>query len=465
MKIKIGLETHVQLNTRTKLFCPCQNPANLSELEPNTLTCPTCLGLPGSKPKANRTALEHAIKIALALGCEIASICHFSRKTYFYPDMPKNFQITQYEIPLASNGLLEIGGKKIRIKRLHLEEDPARLVHVGGLKGKYTLVDYNRAGIPLVEIVTEPDFSSPQEARAYIFKLAAILEYLGVWSPKSSAVIKSDANISIEGYPRIEVKNITGMKEVEQALSYEILRQQNLLRLQGEIKRETRAWNPEIGATESLREKEEEEEYGYIFEPDLPQIVIDKRIVAKLKKEIPELPDQKFSRFVSKYRLTPKLAESLISDRGLAELFEWLAGRIEAKIAATWVAGPLKKTLNWHGMSWEQAGIKTEWVLDVLKLFKAGKLTDINTEMVIRAMVEEKKSPDRIIAERGLERTKADITPVIKKVIAEHQKAVEDYKKGQEKAIDFLVGKVIAETKGRVDAKEIREMLKKFIKK
>src|SRR3989338_6038507 len=267
--VKIGLETHIQLNTASKIFCGCANPAALKEeREPNSIVCPTCLGLPGAKPAANRKVVEAGVKAALAMGATVAGQTRFSRKTYFYPDMSKNFQISQYEVPLASNGRVEVTGKNIRIRRLHTEEDPAKIIHTGGLGG-YTLVDYNRAGVPLLEIVTEPDFTSPEEARLYIQKLASIMEYLGLYDPATKAAIKTDANISLKGGNRVEVKNITGTKEVEAALQYEVVRQKNSLQRGVSVVRETRSWNPERGATESLRSKEVEEEYGYIAEPDL----------------------------------------------------------------------------------------------------------------------------------------------------------------------------------------------------
>ena len=258
-KIMIGLETHVQLNTRTKLFCGCAL-EGVASAEPNTRTCDTCLGLPGSKPRTNAAALEKAIRIALALNCDIPKETYFSRKSYFYPDMSKNYQITQYEVPLAKNGSIRVGDKAIGIRRINVEEDPAKLGHVGGLaNAKYVLVDYNRSGIPLCEIVTEPHFTSPQEARAYLQKLEAILEYLGVYV-SGEGTLKSDANISLDGGNRVEVKNVTGFKEVEKALAYEITRQRASLRRGARIEQETRAWDAELNVTRSKRKKEFEED-------------------------------------------------------------------------------------------------------------------------------------------------------------------------------------------------------------
>ncbi len=459
-KVRIGLETHIQLNSQSKIFCGCRNPVNLSEEpEPNSLTCETCLGFPGSKPRTNRAVIEMAVRLALVLNARLARETFFSRKTYFYPDMSKNFQITQYEIPIASGGFLEVSGRKIRIKRIHMEEDPARIVHVGGFGGKYTLIDYNRSGIPLLEVVTEPDFSTPGEAREYLQRLETILEYLGIYDSASRAVIKSDANISLEGGARIEVKNITGTREVEQALKYEIVRQQNLVRRGVKVERETRLWNPEMAATQGMRGKEEEAEYGYIFEPDLTRITRDLYNAENIKKQLPELPDQKMKRFVKQYRLPEKVAESIVSELDLANLFEDVSKKVGPKTAGTWIAGYLKKTLNWHNLRFRQSGMKKEWIISLLRKFEAGRITDRNAEMVIRKMVEEKKPPRVLIKKYGFGKAKLDLDKIVKTVLNNNRRAAEDYKKGEKKALHFLVGQVMRETRGRADARDIKKAI------
>jgi len=260
--MKIGLEIHVQLATKTKLFCSCPNKVSK---KPNTLTCDYCLGLPGTKPRLNKKALEYAIKIGLALNCKFPEKTYFSRKSYFYPDMAKNFQITQYEVPFAKDGYVTINihnkEKKIRIRRIQLEEDPARIVHVGGsiTEANYVLVDYNRSGIPLCEIVTEPDMENPAEARLFLQKLSSMLQYLDIFNPDVEGSIRVDANISL-GESRVEIKNISGFKEVEKALNFEVVRQKNLMKKSKEILRETRGWDSVANVTRSLRSKEEEEE-------------------------------------------------------------------------------------------------------------------------------------------------------------------------------------------------------------
>ncbi|RLJ05737.1 MAG: Asp-tRNA(Asn)/Glu-tRNA(Gln) amidotransferase GatCAB subunit B [Candidatus Aenigmatarchaeota archaeon] len=467
MDLKIGLETHAQLGSETKLFCGCRNPVMLEkEPEPNTLVCPVCLGHPGSKPMVNQKVIEIAKSVAVALNCEIAEEMFFSRKTYFYPDMSKNFQITQYEIPVAKGGFvwIDVKGekKKIRLRRIHIEEDPAKLIHTGGIGGKYVLVDYNRSGVPLLEIVTEPDLKSPEEARVFLQKLSLILEYLGAYMPGKS-IIKSDANVSLQGGARVEIKNITGTKEIEQALKYEIVRQNNLLKKGLKIEQETRMWNPDLQATQSMRKKETEEDYGYIFEPDLTVITISIGI-EEIKKKIPELPDRKYNRFIKEYGLSEKLAESLVSDPETAELFEDIARKISPRIAAGWIAGYLKKTLNWHGIRFKESGLKKEWIEELLSFFTEGRITDRNGEIAIRKMVEEKRGAKEIIEKYGLwKESETNAKKIIQTVLERNSKAVEDYRKGNEKALHFLVGLCMRETKGKIDANEIRKEIIKLI--
>ncbi len=465
-KVKIGLETHVQLNTKSKIFCPCRNPSVLKEEpQPNTLTCPTCLGMPGSKPSFNKQALAHGLRIALALNCEIPGTISFSRKTYFYPDLAKNYQITQYEMPLAINGsiAINVNGKRkaVGIRRINLEEDPAKLIHTE----KYCLADYNRSGIPLAEIVTEPDFSSPEEARAYVQKLETMLEYLKAYDSSASAVIKSDANISLSGGERVEIKNITGMKEVEQALKYEIVRQQNMLRMGKRVEMATAAWQPELGITKPLRAKETEEDYGYIFDPDLAIIEI-REFAGNIRKSLPEMPDEKYERLIKQYRISEKLAESLVTELETANLFEQ-AAKIDTKLAAGFIAGYLKKTLNWHNLKYRQAGLKDEWVLDIVRMLKEGTLTDRNAEMAARKMVEEGLPAKEIVIKYGMEKSAVtgDAENIVRKLLEKNKNAISDYRSGEEKALHFLVGLAMKETKGRIDAAELTKLILKEIRK
>ena len=460
--VKIGLETHVQLDTETKLFCNCPN----KEAErPNQHVCETCLGHPGSKPQVNEKVLDLALEISLALDCEINEEYFFSRKTYFYPDMSKNYQITQFELPVGQEGSFElkIGDEKknIGITRLHIEEDPAKLVHEGGSvkKSDYTKVDYNRAGTPLLEIVTDPDIKTPEEARAYLQQLSQILEYLGVYEPESDFAIKSDANISIEGGERIEVKNITGTSDIEKALNYEISRQKQMKKRGREITQETRSFNADMSATEKMREKETEEDYGYIFDPDLTRQENTENDVEETKASIPELPHEKFERYTEK-GLKSKIAEALISDPEISELFEKLEENHDTLETASLLTGDLKKVLNYHELSYRDSGLKKEWISYLLGLIEEDVISDRNSEKVLREAVEDPRSFKEIVKENDLLKSgEEETSQVVKEVLDNEEDAVEDYRSGDEEALNFLVGQVMASSGGKADPKKTRELL------
>jgi aspartyl-tRNA(Asn)/glutamyl-tRNA(Gln) amidotransferase subunit B len=519
--VKIGLETHVQLDTETKLFCGCPNE---EAEEPNTHVCETCLGHPGSKPRLNKKVLKRAVKTSQALQCEVNEDIFFSRKTYFYPDMSKNYQITQYEIPVGEDGNIEIKigdeRKNIGITRLHIEEDPAKMKHIGGDIGnsKYTKVDYNRAGTPLLEIVTEPDFTSPKEARAYLQQLAQMLEYLKLYNPESNYSIKSDANISIDGGQRVEVKNITGTAGIEKALSYEISRQKQLKKRGREITQQTRNYNANQEITEMMREKEEEKDYGYIFDPDLTRQELDENFRQKTREEIPELPYEKFDRFKEEYGLKDKLVESLVTEPTLADDFEELAEEHDSKLTASWMTGELKKALNYHDITYSEANQlagdrRFLWSVmkDALQDLESGEYSDSKVEDFIQDQVEAfiknqienviGKNVDKIeVREDGsrvIEMTVSDnislseslseninweeiekdkyqagslpddlkkadddqISEFIDQAIEENPDAVEDYNSGDEEAVNFLVGQVMSISQGKADPKEAREKI------
>lgn len=462
-QVKIGLETHVQLDTETKLFCGCPNE---EAEEPNTHVCPTCLGHPGHKPRLNEKVLEEAVKTALALQCDVNEDIYFSRKTYFYPDMNKNYQVTQYEIPVGGKGSIEVKvgdeRKQVNISRLHIEEDPAKLEHEGGSisNAKYTLVDYNRAGTPLLEIVTEPVFESPEEARAYLQQLSRMLEYLGVYEPGSEFSIKSDANISIEGGARVEVKNITGTAGIEKALSYEISRQKQLKRRKREITQQTRSYNANQEITEKLREKETEEDYGYIFDPDLTRQELDQEFQEEMHEQIPELPHEKFQRFKQVYGISDKQVESLITEPVLADDFEQLAESHDTDLVAAWLTGELKKTLNYNQLSYSESGLKLGWLEYVIQLLEDNRISDRNAEMLLRELVEKPRDPKEIV--EGQDLLKADdseVDQVVEDVIEDNQGAVEDYHSGEEGALNFLVGQVMQRSQGKADPKTAREKI------
>ena len=461
--MKIGLEIHVQLTTKTKMFCSCENK---TAKQPNTLCCPTCLGMPGSKPVINKVAFDYAIKIALALNCKFPKETFFSRKSYFYPDLPKDFQISQYEIPLAVKGNLVSGNKKIRITRVHMEEDPGRIVHVGGsiTTAKYVLVDYNRSGTPLCEIVTEPDFTSPKEARIFLQELSSILQYLGVFDPDIEGSMRVDSNISLEEV-RVEVKNISGFKDVEKALNYEIIRQKGMLRRGQKILRETRAWDSVAGVTRSLRTKEEEEDYGYIFEPDLPSITLDKKNIAKIKKSLPELASEKIKRYEKEFDIPKDLSVSITSEPGLADFFEKVVKQTKPEIAANFFAKELKKTLNYNNLRISRTGLKPWHVVKLLKMIENKEITVRSAEYMIRNMVMSPVDPEKLLEEKKMTRIYDEKTleALIKEVISENTTTLLDYKSGKTEAFHFLVGQAMKKTQGRGDPETIRKLLRRML--
>jgi len=460
--VKIGLETHVQLDTETKLFCGCPNE---EADEPNTHVCETCLGHPGSKPRLNEKVLEFAVKTSQALQCDINEDIFFSRKTYFYPDMSKNFQITQYEIPVGEDGSIEVktGDEKkdIGINRLHIEEDPAKMKHEGGSisSSKYTKVDYNRAGTPLLEIVTAPDFRSPKEARSYLQQLAQMLEYLKIYFPESDFSIKSDANISIDGGQRVEVKNITGTAGIEKALSYEITRQKQLKKRGREVTQQTRSYDAGQEITEKMREKETEKDYGYIFDPDLTRQELDEEFREGLRAEIPELPYEKFERFVEEYGLSEKAVESLVADKEMADDFEELAENYDTEVTASFMTGDLRKVLNYNDKEY-RGDLKLEWVEYIVALLEEEEISDRNAEKVLREIVEKPQDPKKIVEEKDLKKAEEDeVDEFIQEAIGENPEAVEDYNSGDEGAINFLVGQVMNLSQGKADPKTARDKI------
>ena len=462
-EVKIGLETHVQLDTETKLFCSCPN---REAEEPNTHVCETCLGHPGSKPRLNEEVVNQAVEASEALDCEVSEDIFFSRKTYFYPDMSKNYQITQYEVPVGQSGEKEIKvgdeKKEIGITRLHIEEDPAKMKHVGGniSESEYTKVDYNRAGTPLLEIVTDPDFKSPKEARAYLQQLAQMLQYLNLYHPESNYSIKSDANISIDGGQRVEVKNITGTSEVEKALSYEISRQKQLKKRGREVTQQTRSFNSGTGATEAMREKETEADYGYIFDPDLTRQELDQELQEEIRESLPELPHEKFERFQEEYGLKDKLVESLVTESQLADDFEELSEKFDADLVASWMTGDLKKVLNYNELTYTESGLEKKDIGYMLGLIDGEKISDRNAEMLLRNVVENTEDPEKVVESENLLKAEDDeISEFVEAAIEENPDAVEDFESGEEEAINFLVGQVMQKSQGKADPKTSREKI------
>lgn len=461
-EIKIGLETHLQLLTDSKLFCGCPT---TGEDNPNSRVCPTCLGMPGARPRLNKRAVEMGIKVALALGCETPEEMNFSRKTYFYPDMPKNFQITQFSVPVGKNGevTMELDGKEktVRIKRVHIEEDPGKTKHVGGAvtSSDYVLVDYNRSGIPLCEIVTEPDLKSPEEARAFLRKLADIFEYLEVYDSSDEGTIRSDANVSTGG-ERAEVKNITGFKDTEKALRYEIRRQENLKKRGREVERETRAYDDSSGTTKSLRTKEEEADYGYIFEPDLTKIEIISDWKERLGEEIPELPHEKKKRYVKEHGLSKEMAAAICSDFDLAKCFEALAKEKDTKLVGNILSGPVKKVLNYNEIRFKESELNRDKLRKVVEMVESDEITERNAEMIIRDIAVEDKDPEKVKEEKGFGKVTGDkLEGTVEEVVKANKEAVKDYKQGKDEALNHLVGQIMKKSGGNADPQDARKLL------
>ena len=460
-RVMIGLEVHVQLNKlKTKVFCGCST--DYHNDPPNSHVCPVCLGLPGSLPVINKKAVEAAIKVGLALNCNVEEHTQFYRKNYYYPDLPKGFQITQYDYPISSGGYIMIEGEdgehKIRITRAHMEEDPGRLVHEGTIdKSKYTLIDYNRSGMALLEIVSEPDMRSPKEARRYLDKLRNILEYLDIFDGDLESALRVDANISIMGGQRAEIKNISSHKGAERALLFEIVRQKNVLRRGGVVVQETRHFDEAREITLSMRSKEEAHDYRYFPEPDLVPLKISGWAPA-IKETLPELPDARRLRFVQEYGITDDHAKALTSELKVAVFYEDVAKKADPRTAAVWICDVLKGELNYRDLTIE--AFRKEHMLSVIELLASKKITEDGAVDIIRTLLDKGGSPDEIVKEKGLLKVEGDIvSTAAEEAIRENPQAVADFRAGKEKALNSLVGAVMKKTKGRADARAAREML------
>ncbi|NYT00582.1 MAG: Asp-tRNA(Asn)/Glu-tRNA(Gln) amidotransferase subunit GatB [Methanocellales archaeon] len=459
----IGLEIHIQLNKlRSKLFCSCST--KYHDSEPDTHTCPVCLGLPGTLPVINRKAVDSAIKVALALNCEIEEWTMFYRKNYYYPDLVKGFQISQYDYPIAIDGKINIEiedvEREIRIKRVHMEEDPGRLIHVGTIdRSRYSLIDYNRSGMALLEVVTEPDLRTPKEARIFLNKLKNILEYLDVFDSSLEGSLRSDANISLAGGARAEIKNISSYKGVEKALLFEIVRQNNLVRRGVKVVQETRHFDEARGVTISLRTKEGEEDYRYFPEQDLvPFTILDR--VDDIKKTLPELPDAKRKRFVLKYGISDNHAKVLISELGLANFFEIVATELDAKLSATWIADVLKGELNYRDL--DISAFSPDHIIQILQMLEKDKITENGAVQIIRTIMDEGGKPSEIVDRKGLLKIETDASEnIVLLVLEENPAAVQDYLGGKEESLHYLMGQVMKKTRGRADPNTVSELLKK----
>jgi aspartyl-tRNA(Asn)/glutamyl-tRNA(Gln) amidotransferase subunit B len=466
----IGLEVHLQLATRTKAFCACSTEFGRA---PNSQTCPVCLGFPGSLPVLNEEAFKYAVKVALALNCAIQETIKFDRKNYYYPDLPKNFQISQYDMPLSYDGFLEVqtGGeadrRKIRIKRVHLEEDAGKLIHHSG----HSLVDYNRAGVPLLEIVTEPDLRTPQEAYDYLTSLKAVLEYLRVSDcDMEKGSLRCDANISVrpEGDAKlgtkVELKNMNTFKGVKSSLEYEAGRQLCLVRSGGTIVQETRLWDADRSVTTSMRTKEEATDYRYFPEPDLVPFVVDASAVEQIRSTLPELPETRRRRFVLEFGLSEYDAGVITGRLDTAEYFEECARIYDnRKAAANWIMGEIAAYMNDMGLTVAETGLSAESLVGLLKMIDSGTISGKMAKEVLAESFRTKTAPGDIVAKRSMAQIsdEARIEEVVIAVMAENGKSVADYRSGKKSALAHLVGQVMRRTKGSANPAVVNAVLKK----
>lgn len=468
----IGLEIHCELKTKTKIFCGC---ATGFGAEQNTHVCPVCLGLPGVLPTVNKRVVEFGIKAGLATNCTINKYSKFDRKNYYYPDLPKNWQTSQYDLPIAEHGWVDIDvdgeKKRIRLTRIHMEEDAGKLVHSGTtIKDSATSnVDYNRTGVPLLEIVSEPDLRSAEEARAYMEKIKAIMEYIDVSNCRmEEGNLRADINVSLrpagteELGTRTEMKNINSFKNLEDAINYEIERQQEVLEDGGHVVQETRTFDPARGITLSMRSKENAHDYRYMPEPDLPPIVTSEETIEKYRSELPELPDARRARIEKEYGLSDYDAGIITSSRAMAEYFDAVvATGADPKLAANWIMGDLAKNLNEDGIDIAKSPVSAERLGKMIGLIMKDTISGKIAKKVFKEMWTNEDDPEKIVKDKGLVQITdtGAIEAAVDAAIAANPKAVAEYKGGKKKAIGALVGQVMKATRGKANPQMVNKML------
>ncbi|MBR6755644.1 MAG: Asp-tRNA(Asn)/Glu-tRNA(Gln) amidotransferase subunit GatB [Peptococcaceae bacterium] len=471
-EVVIGCEVHVELKTKTKIFCNC--PTDFGGA-PNTHVCPVCLGLPGTLPVLNKKVLEYAIKAGLATNCEIAEYSKFDRKNYFYPDLTKAYQISQFDLPICKNGYVEInvGGKtkKIGLTRIHMEEDAGKLVHQGATITSATgsLADYNRAGVPLIEIVSEPDLRSAEEVLAFLTNLKAIIEYTGVSDAKmEQGSLRCDVNISLRPFgqeefgTRAEIKNLNSFRAVERVINYEIDRQTDILEDGGQVVQETRTWDEGKGVTLSLRSKEDSDEYRYFPDPDLTPLVIDRAWVEELRSSLPEMPMAKRKRLIEEEGLPEYDAGVITSSKVLAEFYDGVRAHYgDAKKTSNWIMGELLARVNAEGIELEDIKVKPEHLAALLTVLDKGEINGKIAKEVFAEMFNTGKEPESIIKEKGLVQISDEgaIVAIVDEVLANNPKSVEDYRAGKKQAMGFLVGQVMKASKGQANPGVVNKLL------
>ena len=464
----IGLEVHCQLKTNTKVWCSCD--ADYDNKEPNTAVCPICTGQPGALPKLNEKVLDYAIKAALALGCEINRESYFDRKNYFYPDSPKNYQITQFFKPYAENGVLKIttnSGKEasVGIERIQIEEDTAKSIHTAS----ETLLNYNRASVPLIEIISKPEIKNAEEAYAYLNTLKDRLKYTKVSDVSMElGSLRCDANVSVRKKgetklgTRTETKNLNSFKAVVKAIEYETNRQIEVLENGGRVVQETRLWDEENAVTKPMRSKEEAMDYRYFPEPDLPAIIITESRLSNVKDEMPEFADEKAKRFINEYKLNEMEAATLSSEQELAEYYEEVVKvSDDARLAANWVLTEILRVLKEKNISIEEFSVEPENIGKLIKLIKADTISSKIAKDVFEILLSENKDPEIIVKEKELVQItdNSEIEKIVEQVLAENPQSVEDYKAGKSNALKYLVGQSMRLSKGKANPQMINEMI------
>ena len=464
----IGLEVHCQLKTNTKVWCSCD--ADYDNKEPNTAVCPICTGQPGALPKLNEKVLDYAIKAALALGCEINRESYFDRKNYFYPDSPKNYQITQFFKPYAENGVLKIttnSGKEasVGIERIQIEEDTAKSIHTAS----ETLLNYNRASVPLIEIISKPEIKNAEEAYAYLNTLKDRLKYTKVSDVSMElGSLRCDANVSVRKKgetklgTRTETKNLNSFKAVVKAIEYETNRQIEVLENGGHVVQETRLWDEENAVTKPMRSKEEAMDYRYFPEPDLPAIIITESRLSNVKDEMPEFADEKAKRFINEYKLNEMEAATLSSEQELAEYYEEVVKvSDDARLAANWVLTEILRVLKEKNISIEEFSVEPENIGKLIKLIKADTISSKIAKDVFEILLSENKDPEIIVKEKGLVQItdNSEIEKIVEQVLAENPQSVEDYRAGKSNALKYLVGQSMRLSKGKANPQMINEMI------
>lgn len=472
MKTIIGLEIHAELATKTKMFCSCKNEFGQA---PNTLVCPTCLGIVGTFPKINKNALKLAIKAGFAFDCEIRQSMKFDRKKYFYPDLTKGFQITQQDEPFAENGYLEIesdeGDKKIRIERIHVEEDTGKSTHTDDGK---TLLDYNRAGVPLIEIVTKPDISSAKEAKTFLEDLRQRLKYIGSSDVKmEEGSLRCDVNVNVkdeEGnrHAIVEIKNLNSFRAVERAINYEVERQSNELKEGITSSKETRRWDETSGKTILMRKKDEENDYRFTVESDMPRVNLSDEFIEEIKNSLPELPKDKKQRYVTQYNLNEYDANVLSREQNISEYFENIVKKYnDPQLVSNWILTETMRRIKEYEIEITDIKLSDDNFIKLLDLVKSGKISNNSAKKIFRDIFDSNENPEKIMKEKGLEQNNDSdfLVKLVNEVIEENPQSVEDFKAGKDRAVGFLMGQVMKKSKGKANPQEANKIVREELSK